>query len=229
MLVVLAAAGGRRGSHLVRCGSTTPLRRSVDLHPRKQSRVTTIYAADGSQLGVIHSETIREPVAGDRITPWLKDAHGRDRGQELLQRGRDRSAGDHPCRVARSAGRRQAAAGRLDDHAAAGPQPLHLATARDDPPQDHRGASRQRGERQPLEGLDPHRVPEHGALRHQPRRDRARRAGRRRDLLLALGEAADVAPGGDDRRAAAGAVAVQPAAASDTGRWSAATRCCERC
>ena len=44
------------------------------LHPRKQSRVTKIYAADGSQLGVIHSETIREPVAGDSITPWLKDA-----------------------------------------------------------------------------------------------------------------------------------------------------------
>src|SRR4051812_43640956 len=44
------------------------------LHPRKQSRVTKIYAADGSRLGVIHSDAIREPVAGDRITPWLKDA-----------------------------------------------------------------------------------------------------------------------------------------------------------
>ncbi|HEY7076276.1 MAG TPA: transglycosylase domain-containing protein [Solirubrobacteraceae bacterium] len=44
------------------------------LHPRKQARVTKVYAADGSQLGVIHSDTIREPVPGNRITPWLKTA-----------------------------------------------------------------------------------------------------------------------------------------------------------
>src|SRR5919206_288378 len=44
------------------------------LQPRKQARVTKVYAADGSQLGVIHSDTIREPVAGNRITPSLKNA-----------------------------------------------------------------------------------------------------------------------------------------------------------
>ena len=44
-----------------------------DLKPRKQSRVTKIYAADGSQLGVIHSETIREPVTGDSMSQWVKD------------------------------------------------------------------------------------------------------------------------------------------------------------
>src|SRR6476620_583731 len=46
----------------------------TELHPRKQTRLTKIYAADGSSLGVIHSDTIREPVAGKRITPWLKHA-----------------------------------------------------------------------------------------------------------------------------------------------------------
>jgi membrane carboxypeptidase/penicillin-binding protein len=34
------------------------------LKARKQARVTKVYAADGSELGVIHSDTIREPVPG---------------------------------------------------------------------------------------------------------------------------------------------------------------------
>src|SRR4051794_23999322 len=73
VLVVLAAAGaGSGGMWALRIYNSAPA--LSHLPPRKQSRVTTIYAADGSRLGVIHSGTIREPVAGDRITPWLKDA-----------------------------------------------------------------------------------------------------------------------------------------------------------
>src|SRR3954462_7218705 len=73
MLVALAAAGGRPGGiWALRIYNAAPA--LSHLPPRKQARVTTIYAADGSQLGVIHSGTIREPVAGDKITPWLKNA-----------------------------------------------------------------------------------------------------------------------------------------------------------
>src|SRR4051794_31920839 len=73
MFVALAAAGaGSGGIWALRIYNSAPA--LSHLPPRKQARVTTIYAADGSQLGVIHSGTIREPVAGDRITPWLKDA-----------------------------------------------------------------------------------------------------------------------------------------------------------
>src|SRR3954452_3368786 len=73
VLVVLAAAAAGSGAVWgLRIYNSAPA--LSHLHPRKQSRVTKIYAADGSQLGVIHSETIREPVAWDRITPWLKDA-----------------------------------------------------------------------------------------------------------------------------------------------------------
>src|SRR4051795_10825534 len=73
MLVVLAAAGaGSGGIWALRIYDSAPA--LSHLPPRKQSRVTKIYAADGSQLGVIHSEAIREPVAGGRITPRLKDA-----------------------------------------------------------------------------------------------------------------------------------------------------------
>src|SRR3954449_2699588 len=73
MLVVLAAAGAGSGG-IWALGIYNSAPALSHLPPRKQSRVTKIYAADGSQLGVIHSGTIREPVAGNRITPSLKDA-----------------------------------------------------------------------------------------------------------------------------------------------------------
>src|SRR4051812_22317071 len=73
VLVVVAAAGaGSGGIWALRIYDSAPA--LSHLPPRKQARVTKIYAADGSELGVIHSGTIREPVAGDRITPWLRDA-----------------------------------------------------------------------------------------------------------------------------------------------------------
>src|SRR4051812_35241655 len=71
LLLVASAAGGGAIWALRVYNSAPALSR---LHPRKQARVTKVYAADGSELGVIHSDTIREPVPGSRITPWLKTA-----------------------------------------------------------------------------------------------------------------------------------------------------------
>ena len=65
LLVVSAAAGGAIWT--LRVYNSAPA--LSGLKPRKQARVTKVYAADGSQLGVIHSDTIREPVAGNKITP----------------------------------------------------------------------------------------------------------------------------------------------------------------
>src|SRR4051794_8709868 len=111
VLVVLAASGAGAGVIWVLqiYNSAPALSR---LQARKQSRVTKIYAADGSHLGVVHSETIREPVAGDRITPWLKDAtvaiedqnffkeSGID-GQAIIRAGwRDLRAGGKPLQGA---------------------------------------------------------------------------------------------------------------------------------
>ena len=76
--------------------------------------------------------------------------------------------------------------------------------------QDHRGAPRQRGGGPALEGLDPDRVPEHRLLRDQRGRDRGRRRGGGRDLLLQARPRSDPARGGDDRRPAAGALPIQP-------------------
>jgi penicillin-binding protein 1A len=72
LLVVLAAGAAAAGvTWFLRIYNSAPA--IADLKPRKQSRVTKIYAADGSQLGVIHSETIREPVAGGDMSQWVKD------------------------------------------------------------------------------------------------------------------------------------------------------------
>src|SRR4051794_3816616 len=73
LVVVLAASGAGAGAiWALRIYNSAPA--LSHLQPRKQTRVTKIYAADGSQLGTVHSDTIREPVAGDRITHWVKDA-----------------------------------------------------------------------------------------------------------------------------------------------------------
>jgi penicillin-binding protein 1A len=71
-VVLVASVAGAGATWLLRVYNSAPA--LSELKPRKQTRVTQIYAADGSRLGVIHSDTIREPVAGDKITPWLKKA-----------------------------------------------------------------------------------------------------------------------------------------------------------
>src|SRR3954451_8332185 len=70
--VLAGSVAGAGATWLLRVYNSAPA--LSELKPRKQTRVTQIYAADGSRLGVIHSDTIREPVAGGRITPWLKKA-----------------------------------------------------------------------------------------------------------------------------------------------------------
>ena len=61
-----------------------------------------------------------------------------------------------------------------------------------------------------LEGLDPHRLPQHGALRDGRRTDRGRGRGGGPDLLRQARQGARPDRGGADRRAAAGALRIQP-------------------
>jgi penicillin-binding protein 1A len=44
------------------------------LRPLSQSDVSTVYTADGSRLGAIHFDTVRDPVPGKRIAPAVKQA-----------------------------------------------------------------------------------------------------------------------------------------------------------
>ena len=75
---------------------------------------------------------------------------------------------------------------------------------------------------------DPRPVPEQRLLRDDQRPHRGRRPGGLEDLLLEAGLEADPGAGGAARRAAAGAVGVQPAPQPRAARGSAATRCCDR-
>jgi penicillin-binding protein 1A len=46
----------------------------ASLTPIKEGTISKVYASDGSLLGVIHSDKIRQPIASDRIPQDLKDA-----------------------------------------------------------------------------------------------------------------------------------------------------------
>ena len=133
----------------------------------------------------------------------------RDRGLELLRAQRRRRGRDLPRRRRQRRGRR-GPPGRLDDHPAARPQPLHRR-----PPGQHRAQDPRGGDGAPVrdrahQGPHPQRVSEHRHLRHQRRQVGRRRAGRRRGLLRQGRPGSRPARVGAARRPAAGAVGVQP-------------------
>ena len=73
VVVVLAAVGVVAAG----IGAGTALSASCDLsslHPVAIGQNSFVYAADGSLLGAIPAERNREPVALDRISPWLPKA-----------------------------------------------------------------------------------------------------------------------------------------------------------
>ena len=150
--------------------------------------------------------------------PRAQAGDGGDRGQELLQRGRDRPEGDRPRRAGATC---SPAASRSRAPRRSPSSWCATSTSRTRATRSSARSSRRiwptRRTTQ-LEGLDPHRVPEHGALRDQRRRrPRSGSQAAAETYFSQPGEAADAARGGADRRPAAGAVGVQPAAPSDGG------------
>ena len=174
----------------------------ASLEPFSIGQNTFIYAADGSRLGVDPvGRRNRQKVPWRAISPWVPKATVAIEDKRFWQHG-----GIDPIGITRafwadvSAG--QGRPGRLDDHAAARPQPLHLARA-DVHAQAARGVPRGQARRQVVEAEDPHDLPEPDLLR-QPG---LRRRGGRADVLLEAGEGADARAGRAARRPAAGAVA----------------------
>ena len=146
----------------------------------------------------------------DRARPQAAAAgHGRDRGPALLRARRHRPRGHRPRR-AEEPRSRQDRRGRLDDHPAAGPQPLPPQPQARPRTQDHRGEAGDRVRRAPLAQADPRPVPQHRLLRDGRRIDRDRRPGGLEDLLLQAGLEADPRAGGAAGRPAAGALRIQP-------------------
>ena len=118
--------------------------------------------------------------------------------------------------------------GRLDDHPAAGPRALHPRPQARLQAQDPRGQAGLRARGEALQALDPPPVPQLDPLRDGGRAHGDRRPRRRRDLLRQGRQGPDPPGGGAARRAAPGALAVQPVPQPGDRARSAATRCCAR-
>ncbi len=152
------------------------------LKPIKEGSTSVVFAADGSRLGYIQSDTIRHPVDSNEDPQPPPARHGGDRGQELLRARRGR------LHLHRAGGWADLKAGSAVQGGSTITQQLVRNLYIAHPQEDHRSQDRggEAGDRvraEVLEEPDPHQVPEHGLLRDHRRTHRGRRAGRRGDLL----------------------------------------------
>ena len=138
-----------------------------------------------------------------------QERDGRDRGPALLQTRRRRPDGHLP-RGHQGRHDRLRRAGRVDDHDAAGAQPLSRRRSAHAAPEDHRGQAGARLRETPQQEVDPHQLPEQRPLRHGRRSDGGGRPGRGARLLQQARLPAGPRAGGAARRPPAGALRVQP-------------------
>ena len=195
----------------LRARASPPRRpRSTQLQPVDSGENSIIYAADGSRLGYIQSDEARTPVPIDKIPEDLQDATVAIEDERFYEHNGVDLEG-----VARAGGRehrgRRGQAGRLDDHDAARPQPLHRRPRARPRAEDQGGEARRGARGRALQGVDPRAVPELRLLRDRQRPHRGRGRGRRPDLLLQARRGPRPGRVGDARRPAAVPLAVQPA------------------
>ena len=202
-------------------------RRSTSLKARDPRRELARLRRRRQALGFIQADELRLPVAGDEIPQVAQGRDGRDRGRALLQaqgrrlRGRRPRGGQEP-RLA------QDRAGRLDDHDAARPQPLHLQRARPTSARSARPSSPRSSRTSTRKNwiLDKYlnTVP-YGTVGGQ---SAIGVAGRGADVLRQAGQGPHAARGGAAGRPAAGAVGLLARALPRRRARRAATRCCAR-
>ena len=139
-----------------------------------------------------------------RHVPMGAQGDDRGRGQALLRARGNRRRRHRPGRR----GRHQsglAGRGRIDDHPAARPEPLHLARE-DRPAQGEGGVPRLEARRRMVEAADPDRVSEPELLRQS----RVRHRGGVADVLLEVGAGPHSRRVGAARGAAASALELRP-------------------
>ena len=168
------------------CSTSPPTRRSLSSCKQvDEGGNSAIYAGDGSKLGLVASDEARTPVALERIPKELQLATVAIEDQRFYEHGGVDPEAIAP-RGAQGPRSRRSGRGRLDDHPAAGPQPLH--------PQPRATTSNARSSRRSWRSStpsatrkrrNPRPVPEHRLLRDGRRQHRGRRPGRLADLLLA--------------------------------------------
>ena len=138
VFVLLLAAGSRvlsaAGYVLSVAASAPPL---DSLKPVDQGTSSAVYAADGTRLGFIQSDEIRTPIPLQRIPESMQAATVAIEDERFYRARRRRLRGHRPRGLQEPRGR-QGRRGRLDDHAAARPQPVRG-------PRAHAGAQDPRG------------------------------------------------------------------------------------
>ena len=93
------------------------------LHPDRQATSSTIYAADGEQLGLIEADSLRVPIASSQMPEVLRQATVAIEDQRFYQTGA-LDLGVDPARDRRRSAQRAGPAGSLDDRDATGAQPV---------------------------------------------------------------------------------------------------------
>ena len=144
------------------------------------------------------------PCRSSGSAPWMPQGDGRDRGPALLPARRRRLRG-HRARALEGRERRPGRRGRLDDHAAARPQPLHRPRA-DLRAQAQGGVPRDQARPGVVEGADPRDVPEQVYYGNHAYGVEAAA----QTYFSKHAQRADPPPGGAARRPAAGAVDLRP-------------------
>ncbi len=84
VFAAVAIAVGGVAAYAVSIWDKTPALSS--LKPIKEGSTSVVFAADGSRLGYIQSDTIRHPVDEEQDPRGPPARDGGDRGQELLRR-----------------------------------------------------------------------------------------------------------------------------------------------
>ena len=187
-----------------------------ELKPIDKGANSTVFAADGTRLGVISSDTIRQEAKLDRSRGRPR-GDDRDRGRRLLQHG-----GVDLGAIVRAAVE-NAEAGEVVQGGSTITQQLikNLYTGQID----DRDLKDKIQEAKLAEELEQRfskdeilgQVPEHRLLRDQQRPHRGRHRGGRPAVLRQAGAAAQRQAGGAARRPAAGPFPAQPAAQSEGG------------
>ncbi len=205
---IVAVAGGIGASWALSVYNSAPPLSS--LQPVQKGRSSAIYAADGSLIGFIRSDNIRQPIPERALPQTLKEATIAIEDKNFYKHG-----AIDPEGIARAAWKDILAGGKPVQGASTITQQLVRNLYIQDP--DHTIKRKlieahlaQETGGSPRQGVDPHRLPQHLALRDGRRADRGRGRGGGADLLQQAGQGPQPERVGADRRPAAGPLRIQP-------------------
>ena len=187
-----------------------PRPRSIDeLKPIDKGANSVVFAADGTRLGYVQTDVLREPVELDEIPKVLQHATIAIEDENFYEHdGVDYAAIVRAAVENIEAGEVKQGGSTITQQLV---RNLYIADPEDTIERKiRRGQAGREYEEEHTKKRDPRAVPEHRLLRHQRRPHRGRRRGRLAGLLQQARLGPQPRRGGAARRAAAGALRVQP-------------------